>query len=169
MPPESIEITPATEHDVPVILRLIKALAEYEHLTHEVQATEEGLRVSLFGPRPAAEVVLARVEGQPVGFAVYFHNYSTFVGRPGLYLEDLFVLPEYRRQGIGRRLLAHVASIAVERNCGRMEWAVLDWNEPALRFYQSLDARQMKEWIIHRLTPVEIARLAAETTSGEAS
>ena len=161
MPPESIEITPATEHDVPVILRLIKALAEYEHLTHEVQATEEGLRVSLFGPRPAAEVVLARVEGQPVGFAVYFHNYSTFVGRPGLYLEDLFVLPEYRRQGIGRRLLAHVAAIAVERNCGRMEWAVLDWNTPAIHIYRAVAARSMDEWTVFRLMGEELRQLAA--------
>jgi GNAT superfamily N-acetyltransferase len=153
-------ITPATEHDVPVILRLIKALAEYEHLSHEVQATEEGLRVSLFGSRPAAEVVIARIDEQPVGFAVYFHNYSTFVGRPGLYMEDLFVLPEYRRQGIGRQLLTHLASVAVERNCGRMEWAVLNWNTAAIHVYRAVAARSMDEWTVFRLTGDELQTLA---------
>ncbi len=155
-----VAITPATEHDVPVILQLITALAEYEHLAHEVQATEDGLRASLFGPRPAAEVVIARLDGAPVGFAVYFHNYSTFVGRPGLYMEDLFVLPEHRRRGIGRKLLAHVAAVAVERNCGRMEWAVLDWNTTAIHVYRAVAARSMDEWTVFRLTGDELRQLA---------
>jgi GNAT superfamily N-acetyltransferase len=141
---------------------MIKALAEYEQLTHEVTATEGDLRQSLFGPRPAGEVVLAYAGDAPIGFALFFHNFSTFLGQHGLYLEDLFVVPEWRGKGIGKQLFAYVASIAESRKCGRMEWAVLDWNEPALRFYKSLDARQMNEWIIHRLTPVEIAKLAAE-------
>ena len=123
----------------------------------------------LESPNPVIHVLIAEWDGKPAGFALYFFNFSTFVGRPGLYLEDLFVRPEQRARGIGRELLRALARIAEERGCGRMEWAVLDWNEPALRFYKSLDARQMKEWIIHRLTPVEIARLATETGSGEAS
>ena len=114
-------------------------------------------------PQPVIHVLIAEWNGAPAGFALYFFNFSTFVGRPGLYLEDLFVRPEQRSHGIGRALLRALARIAQERNCGRMEWAVLDWNEPALRFYRSLGARQMKEWIVHRLTPVEIGKLAAET------
>jgi GNAT superfamily N-acetyltransferase len=160
MAADDLEITPATEDDLPVILGLIKALAEYEHLSHEVQATEEGLRISLFGPRPMAEVVLARIEGRPVAFAVFFHNYSTFVGRPGLYLEDLFVLPDYRRRGIGRRLLKHLAGIAVARNCGRMEWAVLEWNEDAIHLYRGVSARSMDDWMLFRLTADQIRHLA---------
>ena len=156
------EIRPARVEDVPVILELIRDLATYERAPDEVTATEEQLVDVLFGERPAAEVLLAFEGKSPVGFAVFFHNFSTWVGRPGLYLEDLFVRPAQRAHGIGRALLRALARIARERGCGRMEWAVLDWNEPALRFYKSLDARQMKEWIIHRLTPVEIARLAAE-------
>jgi GNAT superfamily N-acetyltransferase len=155
-----VTITPAVEQDVPVILQLIKALAEYEHLAHEVRATEDGLRVSLFGPRPAAEVVIARLDDTPVGFAVFFHNYSTFVGRPGLYMEDLFVLPEHRRRGIGRQLLAHVAAVAVERDCGRMEWAVLDWNTTAIHVYRAVAARSMDEWTVFRLTGDELRQLA---------
>ena len=162
MTDEIIDITPASVDDVPVVLRLITALAEYEHLAHEVQATEEGLRATLFGPRPAAEVVLARIGATPVGFAVFFHNYSTFVGRPGLYLEDLFVLPEYRRRGIGRKLLAHVAAIAVARNCGRMEWAVLDWNQTAIHVYRSVSARSMDDWTLFRLTGDDLRQLAEE-------
>jgi GNAT superfamily N-acetyltransferase len=157
-----VQISPATEHDVPVILQLIKALADYEHLTHEVQATEEGLRASLFGPRPSAEVVLARIGDAPVGFAVFFHNFSTFVGRPGLYLEDLFVIPEHRRHGIGRRLLAHLAAIAVERNCGRMEWAVLNWNETAIHVYRAVAARSLDDWTVFRLTGEELRQLAEQ-------
>ena len=157
-----ITIVPARESDVPVILQMIKGLAEYERLSHQVVATEDSLRETLFGPRPAAEVVLAYHRDEPIGFALFFHNYSTFMGRPGLYLEDLFVRPAQRSHGIGRALLSALARIAQERGCGRMEWAVLDWNEPALRFYQSLGARQLNEWIVHRLTPVEIEKLAAE-------
>ncbi len=157
-----VVIAPATEQDVPVVLQLIKALAEYEHLAHEVRATEEGLRASLFGDRPAAEVVIARIDDAPVGFAVYFHNYSTFVGRPGLYMEDLFVLPDFRRRGIGRRLLAHVAAVAVERNCGRMEWAVLDWNTTAIHVYRAVAAKSMDEWTVFRLTGDELRTLAQQ-------
>jgi len=163
MTSDAVVITPATAHDVPVILQLIKALAEYEHLAHEVQATEDGLRTSLFGPRPAAEVVIARIGDAPVGFAVYFHNYSTFVGRPGLYMEDLFVMPEHRRRGIGRKLLAHVAAVAVERNCGRMEWAVLDWNTSAIHVYRAVAARSMDEWTVFRLTGDELRDLASKS------
>jgi GNAT superfamily N-acetyltransferase len=162
MTDEIVEITPASVDDVPVVLQLITALAEYEHLAHEVQATEEGLRATLFGARPAAEVVLARIGDTPVGFAVFFHNYSTFVGRPGLYLEDLFVLPEYRRRGIGRKLLAHVAAIAVARNCGRMEWAVLDWNQTAIHVYRAVSARSMDDWTLFRLTGDDLRQLAEQ-------
>ena len=133
----SIRIVPAQVTDVPVILGMIKALAEYEQLTHEVTATEDDLRQSLFGPRPAGEVVLAYAGDAPIGFALFFHNFSTFLGRHGLYLEDLFVVPEWRGKGVGKQLLAHVASIAESRQCGRMEWAVLDWNESAIAFYRT--------------------------------
>jgi GNAT superfamily N-acetyltransferase len=127
---------------------------------HEVQATEEGLQASLFGPRPAAEVVIARIEGQPVGFAVYFHNYSTFVGRPGLYLEDLFVLPDSRGKGYGKALMLHLARLAVERGCGRFEWSVLDWNQPSIEFYQSLGAELLPDWRICRVTGTALSQLA---------
>jgi GNAT superfamily N-acetyltransferase len=150
----------ASERDVPLILVLIRGLAEYEKLSAEVTATEEEIRASLFGRDKAAEVLLAYDADTPVGFAVYFQSYSTFLGRPGLYLEDLFVLPEWRRRGHGRRLLAEIARIAVERNCGRLEWAVLDWNEPALRFYRSLGAKAMDEWTVYRLTGDALRRLA---------
>ncbi len=157
-----LRIRPATEDDVPLILHFIRELAEYEKLRHEAVATEEQIRQTLFGPRPYAEVVFAELEGEPVGFALYFHNYSTFLGKPGLYLEDLFVRPEVRGRGVGRRLLAHLAAIAKERGCGRMEWFVLDWNEPAIRFYRSLGARPMDEWTVYRLTGPELDALAAE-------
>jgi GNAT superfamily N-acetyltransferase len=163
MTTQAITIRPATIDDAATILSFIRQLAEYERLLDRVVATEDRLRESLFGETPAAEVLLAFVEARPVGFALFFHNFSTFLGSRGLYLEDLFVVPDARGQGVGRRLLQALARLAVERRCGRLEWAVLDWNEPALRFYKSLDARQMNEWIIHRLTPVEIAKLAAET------
>lgn len=149
-----------TERDIPVILSLIKGLAEYEKLSAEVTATEEGLRLSLFGAKRAADVLLAYDGDTAVGFAVYFQNYSTFLGRPGIYLEDLFVLPEWRGRGHGRRLLAGVARVALERRCGRLEWAVLDWNEPALRFYRSLGAKAMDEWTVYRMTGDAIRRLA---------
>jgi GNAT superfamily N-acetyltransferase len=153
-------IVRANERDVPVILSLIRGLAEYEKLSAEVTATEEGLRKSLFGPDRAAEVLIAYADATAVGFAVYFQNYSTFLGRPGIYLEDLFVLPQWRRHGHGRRLLAEVARVALERKCGRLEWAVLDWNEPALQFYRSLGAKAMDEWTVYRLTGDAIRKLA---------
>lgn len=160
-----ISIDRATEHDVPLILALIKGLAEYERMSADVFADEESLRASLFGKTPSAEAILARVGAEPVGFAVWFHNYSTFLGRRGLYLEDLFVVPEWRGRGIGRALLVHLARTAVDRGCGRMEWAVLDWNERAIRFYKSLGARSMDEWTVYRLTGDALARLAQETKS----
>lgn len=154
-----LRIETATEADVPVILGMIAALAEYEKLAHEVVATEADLRDSLF-VRRSAEVLLADVGATPVGFAVFFHNFSTFLGRPGLYLEDLFVLPEWRGLGFGKALFSHVARIAVERGCGRMEWAVLDWNEPAIGFYRRLGARAMDEWTVYRLTGRALADAA---------
>ena len=156
----SIRIVPAQVTDVPVILGMIKALAEYEQLTHEVTATEDDLRQSLFGPRPAGEVVLAFAGDAPIGFALFFHNFSTFLGRHGLYLEDLFVVPEWRGKGVGKQLLAHVASIAESRKCGRMEWAVLDWNESAIAFYRSMGAHVLDEWRICRLTGSELRAVA---------
>jgi GNAT superfamily N-acetyltransferase len=159
-PQRDFRVVRATEHDVPVILSLIRGLAEYEKLSAEVTATEPGLRESLFGRSPAAEVLIAWAGATAVGFAVYFQNYSTFLGRPGIYLEDLFVLPQWRRRGHGRRLLAEVARVALERKCGRLEWAVLDWNEPALQFYRSLGAKAMDEWTVYRMTGDAIRRLA---------
>jgi len=146
---------------VPTILAMIRGLAEYERLSQQAVATEESIRASLFGPRPFAEVVLASSGSTPVGFALFFHNFSTFLGRPGLYLEDLFVLPEWRGRGVGRRLLTHLASIAVERGCGRMEWAVLDWNESAIGFYRRLGAQMLDDWRICRLTGDALDRAAA--------
>ena len=159
-PSADIRIVPALERDTPVILSLIRDLAEYERLGHEVEATEEDIRESLFGDWPGAEVVLAYVGRDLAGFALFFHNYSTFLGRRGLYLEDLFVRPAYRGRGIGRRLLAHLARLAVERKCGRMEWWVLDWNESAIRFYRSIGAVPMDDWTVYRLTGDSLARLA---------
>ena len=159
-PTADIRIVPATERDVPTILSLIKALADYERLGDEVEATEDDIRDSLFGDWPGAEVVLAYVGASLAGFALFFHNYSTFLGRRGLYLEDLFVLPAYRSKGVGRRLLSHLARIAVERKCGRMEWWVLDWNESAIRFYQSIGAVPMDDWTVYRLHGDALARLA---------
>ncbi|HEV8131505.1 MAG TPA: GNAT family N-acetyltransferase [Acidobacteriota bacterium] len=163
--PTQFRIEPATEKDVPVILRLIKGLAEYEKLADEVIATEEGLRQSLFGPRPYAEAVLAYADAEAAGFALFFHNYSTFLGRAGLYLEDLFIVPQWRGRGLGRQLLTYVARIAVARGCGRLEWSVLDWNEPAIRFYQRLGAQAMDQWTVYRLTGDALKRLASEDCS----
>ena len=157
-------IESATESDIPLILTFIKGLAEYEGLAHEVVATEKNLRDSLFGPRASAEVVIAYNAKEPVGFAVFFHNYSTFLGRTGLYLEDIFVLPEWRRHGLGRALMGHVARIAVTRDCGRLEWSVLDRNEPAIRFYRALGARPMDEWTVYSLTGDALERLGEELT-----
>ena len=153
-------IRPATIHDVPVILGLIRDLAEYERAPNDVVATEESLGEVLFGKKPSAEVVLAMEGENAVGFAVYFFNFSTWLGRPGLYLEDLFVRPNSRGKGYGRALLVHLAQIARDRGCGRMEWAVLDWNEPAIKFYRSLGATPNEEWTIYRLTSDKIAGLA---------
>jgi GNAT superfamily N-acetyltransferase len=157
---DEFQIRPAGVEDVPIILELIRDLATYERAPHEVTATEEQLVDVLFGKRPAAEVLLAFEGKSPVGFAVYFQNFSTWLGRPGLYLEDLFVKPEKRGKGYGRGLLVSLAKIALERKCGRMEWAVLDWNEPAIKFYHSLGAKPMDEWTVFRLTRDGIARLA---------
>jgi GNAT superfamily N-acetyltransferase len=158
--PANFKIRAARVEDVPIILELIRDLATYERAPNEVTATEEQLVDVLFGERPAAEVLLAFEGTSPVGFAVYFHNFSTWLGRPGLYLEDLFVKPEKRGKGYGRALLIDLARIALERGCGRMEWAVLDWNEPAIKFYRSLDAKPMDEWTVFRLTREGIAKLA---------
>jgi GNAT superfamily N-acetyltransferase len=160
-----IRIAPARREDVPAILRLIEALAAYEKLAHQMVATEADLRDAMFGERASVEVVLAFAEtltstSTPIGFALFFHNFSTFLGRPGLYLEDLFVVPEWRGRGVGRRLLAHLAQLAVQRNCGRMEWSVLDWNEPALGFYRRLGAAVMEDWRICRLTGDALVRVA---------
>jgi GNAT superfamily N-acetyltransferase len=159
---DTITIRPATEQDVPLIQGFIRDLARYEHLEHEMVATEEGLHKTLFGERRYAEVVFACVGAEPVGFALFFHNYSTFLGKPGIYLEDLFVRPEARGRGIGKRLLAWLAQTAVARDCGRLEWAVLDWNEPSIGFYRSLGAVLKSEWQIFRLTGNPLEALAAE-------
>lgn len=153
-------IRSATPADVPLILVFIRDLAIYEKLLHEVVATEDTLRRTLFGDQPGAQVVIAEVGGRPAGFALYFYNYSTFLSKPGLYLEDLFVKPEFRGVGTGKALLLHLAKIANTRGCGRMEWSVLDWNEPAIRFYESLGAQRMKEWQICRLTGATLAQYA---------
>ena len=155
-----IRIDRAQEHDVPLILELIRGLAEYERLADQCVASEAGLSRALFGAQPAAEVLLAYADGQPAGFALFFHNFSTFLGRRGLYLEDLFVKPEFRRLGIGRRLLTELARIAVERGCGRFEWSVLDWNAPAIEFYKSLGATPLDDWIIFRVTGRALTELA---------
>jgi diamine N-acetyltransferase len=157
-----LNIRPANREDAATIASLVRELADYEKLLPEAKATAADFLRELDAANPVIHVLIAEWNGAPAGFALYFFNFSTFVGRPGLYLEDLFVRPAQRAHGIGRALLRALARIAEQRHCGRMEWAVLDWNEPALRFYKSLDARQMNEWIIHRLTPVEIAKLAAE-------
>ena len=162
MAASDFRIEPATARDVPLILKFIKGLAEYERLTHEVIATEDSLRDTLFGPRLFAEVVIGYGGTEPAGFALFFHNYSTFLGRPGIYIEDIFVLPEWRRKGLGRQILVYVARLAVERNCGRVEWSVLDWNEPAIRFYRRLGARPMDEWTVYRLTGEALERVASE-------
>ena len=155
-----IRIERATEADVPLILRFIQGLSVYEKLAHEVTATEEGLRETLFGARPAADVIIAYAGDTPAGFALFFPNYSTFVGKPGLYLEDLFVLPEWRGHGLGLALMKRLAAIAVERGCGRFEWSVLDWNKPAIGFYEGLGARLMDGWSIVRVDGDALTKLA---------
>jgi GNAT superfamily N-acetyltransferase len=152
----------ATVDDAPIILACIRGLAEYERLADEVVATEQLIRDTLFGERPAAEVILAFDREEPAGFALFFRNYSTFLTRPGLYLEDLFVFPRFRGRGLGKRLLAHLAHIAVERQCGRFEWAVLDWNVDAIRVYQGVGAKEVSDWRVYRLTGDALERLAAQ-------
>lgn len=159
----SCHLRPATAADIPLILSFIRQLAEYERLLAEVDATEERLRATLFPPAgtpPAAHVVVAEHAGTPAGFALYFFNYSTFLARPGLYLEDLFVAPAFRGRGVGKALLLHLARLANQRGCGRMEWSVLDWNEPAIRFYETLGARRLPEWQICRLTGESLRQYA---------
>jgi GNAT superfamily N-acetyltransferase len=164
--PEPIVLRPATPADVPTLLALIRGIAEYERLAHEVEATETLLLEHGFGPRPIYEAILAERDGRAVGFALYFFSFSTFKARPTLYLEDLFVIPEERRGGIGSRLLTRLAQIAVERDCGRMEWSVLDWNTPARDLYFKLGAKAMDEWTVFRMTPDAFERLAREGLPG---
>lgn len=160
-------IRPAMENDVPAILDFIRDLAVYEKLAHEVTATPELLRSTLFGGHPYAEVLLASENGTHVGFAVFFHNFSTFLGKPGLYLEDLFVRPEFRGRGYGKALMIYLARLARERDCGRFEWSVLDWNKPSLDFYESIGAIPLSEWIMHRLIGEPLARLASQKLPSE--
>ena len=162
---DTITIRPATRDDVPLVLEFIRGLARYERLEHEVSTSETELRETLFGERPYAEVVFACSGSEPLGFALFFHNFSTFKGQPGIYLEDLFVLPEARGRGIGRRLLVHLARAAVERRCARLEWAVLDWNEPSIGFYRSLGAVPMDEWTTFRLTGDALKSLAGSAAA----
>ncbi len=157
----SFEIRPATEADLTAILAFIRKLADYERLSQEVVATEELLRETLFGNRRTAEVAIGYLETKPIGFVLFFHNYSTFLGRPGLYIEDLFVDEVYRRRGYGRRLLLHVARLAKERGCGRLEWSVLDWNEPAINFYKKLGAVPMSDWTVFRVTGKSLDELSS--------
>lgn len=157
---DKLSIRFAESQDVPLILSFIKQLAAYEKLSHEVVATEQSLLETLFGPNPCAEVMIAELDGQPTGFALFFQNYSTFLGRPGIYLEDLFVLPEARGKGVGKQLLVKLSQIAVERGCGRLEWSVLDWNKPAIDFYNSIAAIPMDSWTVNRLTGKALINLA---------
>ena len=157
---EQITLRLATEQDVPTILAFINGLAEYEKLADQVVATEQQLRTTLFGDKPYAEVVLAEYGQHAAGFALFFHNYSTFLAKPGIYLEDLFVLPEYRGKGIGKVLLSYLAKLAVQRDCGRLEWSVLDWNQPAIDFYQAQGATMLHDWRINRVTGDALKALA---------
>ncbi len=160
MTANDIRINPASESDIPLIHSLIKGLAEYERLAHEFIATEQQLREHLFGTKRYAEVILARMGDKPAGFAIFFHNFSTFHAKPGIYLEDLFVLPEYRGNGIGKALLVYLAQLAVERKCERVEWVVLDWNSSAIEFYRKLGAEPMSDWRVFRLSDESLTRLA---------
>jgi GNAT superfamily N-acetyltransferase len=155
-----IEIKTATKQDVPLLREFICALAEYERLSHECLVTEEKLERTLFGEKPAAEALIAFWNGEPAGFALFFQNYSTFLAQPGLYLEDLFVKPELRRRGIGQALFKRLAQIACERGCGRFEWSALDWNAPAIQFYERMGAKAMSDWTVYRLTGEALARAA---------
>jgi GNAT superfamily N-acetyltransferase len=164
-----LNIRPAEKSDIRSILSFIKELGEYERLAHEIVATEEVLSETLFGDRRFAEVVFALYDGQPVGYALFFHSFSTFLGRPGIYLEDLYVRPAMRGRGIGKALLVYLAQLAAERKCGRLEWAVLNWNEPSIAFYRSLGARPMDEWTVYRLTGDSLKRLAEGVRGGTPS
>jgi GNAT superfamily N-acetyltransferase len=159
---DTVTIRPAAEHEIPLVLEFIRGLAEYERLEHEVVATPADLAAALFGPRRYAEVVFACLDATPVGFALFFHNFSTFAGKPGIYLEDLFVRPQARGRGIGRRLLAWLAHTALERGCPRLDWAVLDWNAPSIDFYRGLGAQPLQDWRLYRLTDAALEQLARE-------
>jgi GNAT superfamily N-acetyltransferase len=161
---DKIHLRLATPQDVPVILTFIQGLAEYERLSDQVVATAEKLQQTLFGHKAYAEVVIAEYDSKAAGFALFFHNYSTFLAKPGIYLEDLFVLPEYRGKGLGRVLLSYLAKLAVERDCGRLEWSVLDWNQPAIDFYQAQGATMLHDWRINRVTGASLQQLAAKHT-----
>lgn len=165
--PPNVELRPAMRADVPQILAFVCELAEYEKLADEAVASEADVTEQLFGGHPAAEIVIAEVDGQSAGFALFFHNFSTFLGRRGLYLEDLFVRPQYRGLGLGKRLMVHLARLAVERGCGRFEWSVLDWNEPAIRFYRGLGAVGLEEWTVQRLSGPALHALVAESNQPE--
>lgn len=158
----TITIRPAAPADIPLILSLIRELAEYEKAPEQAVATPEQMHTALFGPRPAAECVIGEIDGSPEGLALFFTNFSTWLGKPGIYLEDLFVRPTARGRGLGRALLSHVAKTAVDRGCGRFEWAVLDWNEPAIGFYKAAGAEPMSEWTVYRLTGEPLRRLASD-------
>ena len=159
-----MQLRSATRDDSALILSLIRELAEFEKLLHEVQATEQTLSEHLFGTQPRAEVLIAEVDGQTAGFALYFHNFSTFLGKPGLYLEDLYIRPAFRGRGYGRRIMQALARIAVDRGCGRFEWWVLDWNHPAVEFYRSLGAEAMSDWTVQRVTGTALLALATDRT-----
>ena len=159
---DGFTIRHAAESDVPLILWFVKELAKYEKLSHEVRATEDDFRQYLFGEKQFAEVVIGEYHSEPVSYALYFYNFSTFLGKPGLYLEDLYVKPDVRGKGFGKALLAYLARLAVDQKCGRYEWAVLDWNEPSINFYESLGATLMKEWIITRVKGENLLKLASQ-------
>src|SRR5690349_2321823 len=161
---DTVTIRPALEEEVPLVLEFVRELAEYERLSNEVVATEADMREALFGTRPYAEVVFACLDGKPVGFALFCYNFSTFLAKPGIHLEDLFVRPAFRGRGIGQRLLSWLARETINRGCGRLEWAVLDWNEPSIRFYESLGARALKEWFTYRLSGDALEKVANRTT-----
>jgi len=161
-PDPDIRLRFATPADAGLILTFVRALAAYEKLSHEVTADEETLRASLFGRRRVAEVVIAEHRRQPAGFALFFHNFSTFLGRPGIFIEDLFITPAFRGKGVGRRLLCFIARLARERGCGRLEWSVLDWNEPAIGFYKTLGAQPMDDWTVFRITGDTLSALATD-------
>ncbi len=159
-PDSDFKIRHAKKKDIPLVLDFIKAIAEYEKLSHEVVATEKDLEKYLFSDKKVAEVVIAYLKDEPVGFALYFQNFSTFLGKPGIHLEDLYVHEKFRGKGFGKKLLTYLARLAVERDCGRLEWVVLDWNEPAIKFYESLGAKIMNEWLVTRVTGADLIELA---------